>query len=248
MLATALGAVLERASGTGLPGAARPSGACAASKCWSRPSRPSCRAARCCFGTRPAALGPADADAAHRRPARGGGTAAGGRAAGMFDAAWRASPAIRRAGPERMLRSAFEELFNHLDPYSRYMTPGRGGGGAGRRIGQTGLGLGSRRAAAARCWSPPSPHAGRRGRAPARRPGAGGRTACRSRRRTCRRRGAAGRPGRHRGGAADRARQAALQRPPAAQHGAAGDAARAALGRISSGCSSTASPTPPTCG
>jgi carboxyl-terminal processing protease len=60
---------------------------------------------------------------------------------GMFDAAWRASPAIRRAGPERMLRSAFEELFNHLDPYSRYMTPEEAVAARGRRIGQSGLGL-----------------------------------------------------------------------------------------------------------
>lgn len=60
---------------------------------------------------------------------------------GMFDAAWRASPAIRKAGPERMLRSAFEELFNHLDPYSRYMTPEEAVAARARRIGQSGLGL-----------------------------------------------------------------------------------------------------------
>ncbi|MBK1662126.1 S41 family peptidase [Paracraurococcus ruber] len=60
---------------------------------------------------------------------------------GMFDAAWRASPAIRRAGPERMLRSAFEELFNHLDPYSRYLTPEEAQAARARRVGQSGLGL-----------------------------------------------------------------------------------------------------------
>jgi carboxyl-terminal processing protease len=60
---------------------------------------------------------------------------------GMFDAAWRASPAIRRAGTERMLRSAFEELFNHLDPYSRYMTPEEAAAARARRIGQTRLGM-----------------------------------------------------------------------------------------------------------
>jgi carboxyl-terminal processing protease len=60
---------------------------------------------------------------------------------GMFDGAWRASPAIRRAGPERMLRSAFEELFNHLDPYSRYMTPQEAAAARARRVGQAGLGL-----------------------------------------------------------------------------------------------------------
>lgn len=60
---------------------------------------------------------------------------------GMFDAAWRASPAIRRAGAERMLRSAFEELFNHLDPYSRYLTPQEAAAARVRRVGQSGLGL-----------------------------------------------------------------------------------------------------------
>jgi carboxyl-terminal processing protease len=60
---------------------------------------------------------------------------------GIFEAAWRASPALRRAGPERMLRSAFEELFNHLDPYSRYMTPEEAAAARARRIGQSGLGL-----------------------------------------------------------------------------------------------------------
>ena len=61
--------------------------------------------------------------------------------ASLFEAAWRVSPALRRAGAERMLRSAFEELFNHLDPYSRYLTPQEAVAARGRRIGQTGLGL-----------------------------------------------------------------------------------------------------------
>lgn len=61
--------------------------------------------------------------------------------AALFEAAWRASPELRRAGPERMLRSGFEELFNHLDPYSRYLTPEEAQGARARRIGQVGLGL-----------------------------------------------------------------------------------------------------------
>ena len=36
--------------------------------------------------------------------------------ASLFEAAWRVSPALRRAGADRMLQSGFEELFNHLDP------------------------------------------------------------------------------------------------------------------------------------
>ena len=48
---------------------------------------------------------------------------------------------LRQAGAERMLRSGFEELFNHLDPYSRYLTPEEAGSARARRIGQVGLGL-----------------------------------------------------------------------------------------------------------
>lgn len=61
--------------------------------------------------------------------------------AAMFEAAWRISPALRRAGPERMLRSAFEELFDRLDPYSRYLTPAEARAARLQRIGQIGLGL-----------------------------------------------------------------------------------------------------------
>ncbi len=61
--------------------------------------------------------------------------------AALYEAAWRASPALRQAGPERMLRSGFEELFNHLDPYSRYLTPDEARGARARRVGQAGLGL-----------------------------------------------------------------------------------------------------------
>ncbi len=61
--------------------------------------------------------------------------------AAMFEAAWRSSPPLRRAGPERMLRSAFEELFDHLDPHSRYLTPEEAWAARVRRVGQAGLGL-----------------------------------------------------------------------------------------------------------
>ena len=59
----------------------------------------------------------------------------------LFEAAWQQSPLLRRAGPERMLRSGFEELFNHLDPYSRYLGPEEAEAARGRRVGQVGLGL-----------------------------------------------------------------------------------------------------------
>jgi len=61
--------------------------------------------------------------------------------AGLYDAAWRASPAVRRAGAERVIASGFEELFNHLDPYSRYVTPVEARTARERRVGQSGLGL-----------------------------------------------------------------------------------------------------------
>jgi carboxyl-terminal processing protease len=59
----------------------------------------------------------------------------------LFESAWRVSPRLRRAGPERMLRSAFEELFDRLDPYSRYLTPEEARAARLRRVGQTALGL-----------------------------------------------------------------------------------------------------------
>ena len=59
----------------------------------------------------------------------------------LYDLAWRLSPAIRRAGAERLLASGFEEVFNHLDPYSRYVTPQEARAARTRRVGQSGLGL-----------------------------------------------------------------------------------------------------------
>ncbi|MBE9605354.1 PDZ domain-containing protein [Acetobacteraceae bacterium H6797] len=61
--------------------------------------------------------------------------------ASLFEAGWTASPALRRAGAERMLHSAFDELFNHLDPYSRYVSAEEAAQARERRVGQSGLGL-----------------------------------------------------------------------------------------------------------
>ncbi len=65
------------------------------------------------------------------------GTALGG----FYEAAWGASPALRRAGSERVIASGFEELFNHLDPYSRYVSAAEARQARERRVGQSGLGL-----------------------------------------------------------------------------------------------------------
>jgi carboxyl-terminal processing protease len=60
---------------------------------------------------------------------------------GYYAAAWNASPVLRQAGAERMLQSGFEELFNHLDPYSRYVTAQEALQARERRVGQSSLGL-----------------------------------------------------------------------------------------------------------
>ncbi len=44
-------------------------------------------------------------------------------AVGVAAAAWNGSPAIRSAGQQAVIQSFFDELFNHLDPYSRYVAP-----------------------------------------------------------------------------------------------------------------------------
>ncbi len=61
--------------------------------------------------------------------------------AALLDAAWRASPALRRLPPERVLQAAFDEVFNRLDPYSRYVSTAEARAARERRVGQSGLGL-----------------------------------------------------------------------------------------------------------
>lgn len=55
--------------------------------------------------------------------------------------AWDSSEAVRRAGTQGILRSFFDELFNHLDPYSRYATPQEAVEEEGARYGRAGLGI-----------------------------------------------------------------------------------------------------------
>jgi len=75
-------------------------------------------------------------------PPRGSAQAAWGEAiAGVAHAAWDVSDAVRRAGTQGILRSFFEDLFNHLDPYSRYATPAEAAADATRRNGRAGLGI-----------------------------------------------------------------------------------------------------------
>ncbi|PWS36501.1 peptidase S41 [Falsiroseomonas bella] len=69
------------------------------------------------------------------------GTALGELLAETYEAAWRVSPVLRRAGADRVIASGFDEVFNHLDPYSRYVTAAEARISRERRVGQSGLGL-----------------------------------------------------------------------------------------------------------
>ncbi len=60
----------------------------------------------------------------------------------MVRAGWDSSEAVRRAGTQGVLRSFFDELFNHLDPYSRYATPAEAQADRIRRVGRAGVGIG----------------------------------------------------------------------------------------------------------
>jgi len=52
-----------------------------------------------------------------------------------------ASIAVRRAGTQGIIQSFFDELFNHLDPYSRYVAPREAAEDRAGRNGTAGLGL-----------------------------------------------------------------------------------------------------------
>ena len=62
-------------------------------------------------------------------------------AADVFAAAWELSPALQQAGTEGVIASFFDEVFNHLDPYSRYIPPVAADADRARRSGEAGVGL-----------------------------------------------------------------------------------------------------------
>ena len=64
-----------------------------------------------------------------------------GAAAELSSAAVAASVQVRRAGTQGIVQSFFDELFNHLDPYSRYVPPREAGEDRERRSGLAGAGL-----------------------------------------------------------------------------------------------------------
>ncbi len=61
--------------------------------------------------------------AAHHVPPRDDIAAWGHLAAVMNEAAFDLSPRLREAGAQAAIQSFFDEMFNHLDPYSRYVPP-----------------------------------------------------------------------------------------------------------------------------
>ena len=62
-------------------------------------------------------------------------------AVALSTAAMPASAAVRRAGTQGIMQSFFDEMFNHLDPYSRYVPPREAGEDRERRSGRAGAGL-----------------------------------------------------------------------------------------------------------
>ncbi len=61
--------------------------------------------------------------------------------AALSAAAWTASATVRHAGTVGVLQSFFDEMFNHLDPYSRYVPPGAAAEDREQRSGSAGLGV-----------------------------------------------------------------------------------------------------------
>ena len=62
-------------------------------------------------------------------------------AATLGRAAFGVSQPVRHAGTPGVIRSFFDEMFNHLDPYSRYVPPAAADTDRERRSGTVGLGL-----------------------------------------------------------------------------------------------------------
>ncbi|QDH25928.1 PDZ domain-containing protein [Neokomagataea tanensis] len=58
--------------------------------------------------------------------------------ADALHAGWHASEAIQQNGADALLQSFFDELFNHLDPYSRYLAPSFANNDRQKRVGHDG--------------------------------------------------------------------------------------------------------------
>ena len=68
--------------------------------------------------------------------------AAWGRAiAALAAVAWKHSARVRALGPTGVTQAFFDELFNHFDPYSRYVPPGQAAAERAHRSGRAGAGV-----------------------------------------------------------------------------------------------------------
>jgi carboxyl-terminal processing protease len=65
----------------------------------------------------------------------------GALAASLSGAAFHASEALQRAGTQGVITSFFDEVFKHLDPYSRYVPPGQAALEREYRRGSAGIGV-----------------------------------------------------------------------------------------------------------
>ncbi len=74
-------------------------------------------------------------------PAEADSAAWGLLAADLAASAWAVSPAMQAEGGQAVITSFFDELFNHLDPYSRYVPPAAADQDRARRSGEAGAGL-----------------------------------------------------------------------------------------------------------
>jgi carboxyl-terminal processing protease len=79
--------------------------------------------------------------ATRRAPGRDDAAGWGEATAQLVRVGWDASEAVRRSGTQGVLRSFFDELFNHLDPYSRYASPAEAQADRIRRAGRAGIGV-----------------------------------------------------------------------------------------------------------
>ncbi|MDE2005582.1 MAG: PDZ domain-containing protein [Rhodospirillales bacterium] len=59
----------------------------------------------------------------------------------LAEAAWKASPGVRQAGTQGIVQAFFDEMFDHLDPYSRYVRPRAARADETARNGGVGIGL-----------------------------------------------------------------------------------------------------------
>jgi len=74
-------------------------------------------------------------------PAEGDPRGWGEATAQLSRAAWDTSEPVRKQGTNGILRSYFNEMLNHLDPYSRYAAPLEATADTNRRNGRAGIGL-----------------------------------------------------------------------------------------------------------